>query len=97
MPYWHGTKNGFDVTWFTNTNFQRGCGGNGASSAARAPPAAPANSAATGPAATPRITARRGNAAATAAAMSRDRLLISYPARHLVVARPARSAGPRET
>ena len=43
MPYWHGTKNGFVVTWLTNTNFQRGCGGNAASSAARAPPAAPAS------------------------------------------------------
>src|SRR5271165_4470089 len=89
MPYWHGTKNGFDVTWLTNTNFQRGCGGNAASSAARARPAAAVSSAATGPAATPRISARRGNEVATAPAMSRGRLVMSHPPCECLLARPA--------
>src|SRR5271166_5230139 len=85
MPYWHGTKNGFDVTWLTNTNFQRGCGGNAASSAARARPAA----AVSGAAATPRISARRGNEVATAPAMSRGRLVMSHPPCECLLARPA--------
>src|ERR1700724_2949147 len=89
MPYWHGTKKGFAVTWLTKTNFQRGCGGNAAPSAARAPPAPPPSTAATGPAATPRMTARRGNEAATAVALSRERPLMSYPPPSYLVARPA--------
>ncbi len=90
MPYWHGTKKALVVTWLINTNFQRGCSGKGAASAAPARPAARLRSAAADPAVTPPRRARRGSRAAT---RSSEFFFMWLPPSLPIAAPPARPGG----